>query len=82
MTLEEQLSYLCNEAEYLPGYYGIAFSDITDEELKTLPISLLTALKNTFPFVKDNNWKEFRKRIKKITEQEISQTFDFIVNNT
>ncbi len=39
--LEQQLSYLCNEAEYLPGYYGIDFSDISDEELHSISQELL-----------------------------------------
>jgi hypothetical protein len=66
MPIEEQLALLCDENAFMPGYYDIEYSKISDEELQNLPLELLERLAVTFPTVKDKQWKEFRKRIRTI----------------
>ena len=64
LPLEEQIALLCGENAFMPGYYGIDFSAISDEELLSLPSELLEKLSSSFVTIKDQKWQAFRKRIK------------------
>lgn len=64
LPLEDQLRYICEPGRYAPGYYGIDFSAIRDDDLDILPTDLLTAIINTYPTVKDKAWKDLRKHAK------------------
>ena len=74
LSSEDQLRYICEPDRYAPGYYGIDFSAISDDDLLALPSELLTAILSSYPTLKDNEWRSFRKRVKQILQSKTEKT--------